>query len=110
MSKEINQTINKLEAIFEENNFYFENFGSLHGLDETTVELIKNLIEEVKRNQKEIDMFNKSFITISFIETQIAILKEKRDKTESGIKFYYYNNFIQAYEELLREYRRANDK
>ncbi len=110
MSNEIDETIERLEDIFKQNDHLFENFGSLYSLDDEIVGLVKNLIEEVKRNHEEIDLLNNNSMEISFIETQIERLKERRDQTESEMMFIHYNNFIQSYEELIREYRKANDK
>lgn len=110
MSNEIDETIERIEAIFKQNDHIFENFGSLYSLDDEIVGLIKNLIEEVKRNHKKIDLLNNNSMEISFIETQMERLKERRDLTESEMMFIYYNNFIQAYEELIREYRKSNEK
>lgn len=108
----MSKTTDEIEKLLEENNKMFEEVGAAYGFDNYTVVLVKNLIEEVKRYEKELDLdyVDKNFIEIRYIEKRINKLREKRDKAQTEMMFILYNYHIQALSELIREYKEANEK
>lgn len=108
----MSKTTDEIENLLKENDVIFEEQGATCGFDNYSTTLVKRLVEEVKRYENELDLdyIDDNFIEIKSIERLIDNLKEKRDKTENGMMFNHYNNFIYAYTELIREYKKANDK